>query len=268
MLHFEHWSPPPLTENEIRLHFDTREARGFIPEFVPAAAIDYRDEAFENFIDEGDANIVRLLRRRYVGGFLYADSVVEADPLSIWAHMSYGGIDTFAAAVHLTQIIHGLKRLRPILDSGHLILAPIPTPEETDIDADAAEMDAARIGKSVSRADAPTLMWLRLALRLCAKSQASLSPWNDFRWRCLSEIVSTSREDLETQGIDLRSPTLYQRSNFQSSPMCPYKLYSKSGRTKRRSRSGEVNYEWQVDSSAPLQISSPLQRRLRTSFGM
>jgi len=204
--HYEHWAPPPLELDEIRLHFDTRELRGHVPHLVPAAALDYRDQTLEQFVDEGDAGITRMTRRRYVAGLLYADRIVEVDPLSIWMYM-HGEMHKRDHVCfgfhHLLNVVGGLQKIKPILESGHLVLAPIPSPEETDIDADAARLDAERFGDRAGGCNSE-FMWTRLALRVSAKSYASLCPWSYSRWSYVNELLRASLEDMKSIGLDLR----------------------------------------------------------------
>jgi hypothetical protein len=202
--HYEHWVAPKPQPEECRLHFNTRPLRGFVPHLVPAVTIDYTDKELGSYIDESDEMIARRLRRKYTGALLFADTIVEVDPLSIWAQQFYeidkGDEDSaYLAMYNLLCIVRGLDRLRAMLDAGNLILAPIPTPEETDTDVDAAARDTQHTDQSFDLS-----MWRRLALRICAKSHAALSAADRGEYQDFSTLVDSSSSALHASGIDLK----------------------------------------------------------------
>lgn len=128
--YFDQWAPPKLVAGETRLHLNLRAFRGHIPGALPSAAVSYEAGDLGRFVDEGDADIVRMLRRTCSGPLLYADRVVDLDPLSFWVH------DRDTAPAHpgsiwlIADAWEAMSRVAPLLDSGALILCPIPTDPE------------------------------------------------------------------------------------------------------------------------------------------
>ena len=171
--YFNCWSPPDLSDGETRLHLNLRSFRGFIPGHVPSVAVSYERSDLERFYDESDASTVRRLRRICSGPLLYADRVVDLDPLSFWVHNRETVPDREMSIWLIADAWEAMRRVAPLLDCGALVLAPIPD------DAEMARLDE-QLAKLADPATEYLAMYDGLALLTAQRTYATVPtvPWS------------------------------------------------------------------------------------------
>ena len=155
-------------------------------------SVSYVQDDLDSFIDESDARTVKILRRRFTGGLLYADRLVDLDPLSFWVYQhqhTYFGRDRLGVRWALIDAWNALTRVEPLLDAECLVLAPIPAPHEADELAQSAGAEAADID----------LFWD--ALLVAARSEATLADWP---WRRAQSQIARALTEDQVAAIHLR----------------------------------------------------------------
>lgn len=129
--HYEKpWTAPPLEDGELRVHPGTMRFRSL--NRLPSSAIAISDQKISEltFGVEPQETILRILRRAACGGLLYADTVVEVDPLSmadrnfrLWPEQAEG------LRWHFHDSARLIGQVRPLIEAGILILTPDPGPD-------------------------------------------------------------------------------------------------------------------------------------------
>jgi hypothetical protein len=129
--HYVAWEAPPREPNELRVHPATMSTRNF--HRLPSTAIAVSDNrmAEMTFGVEPSTTVLESLRRSACGALLYADRVVEIDPLT---HFSCEGYRFWPEEVarfreHFYASARLLEQARPLIESGVIILVPDPGAE-------------------------------------------------------------------------------------------------------------------------------------------
>jgi hypothetical protein len=177
------WTPPPARTGEIRVLPATRTYRGSV--LLPARAVAFTDAelASRDATYEGEGWIGRQLRRTYTGAFLYADSVVELDPVSFLLHSSYNVKDL---PLMLLPAVFELVTLRPLIEAGVLLLAPVPGNDEWNDDARAARSAAQPVGGR----GYIELAHMFSALRVAATMEADVVATPAVSWASLGDVIA------------------------------------------------------------------------------
>jgi hypothetical protein len=181
---YSEWSPPVAEPGEIRVLPATRSYRGYI--LMPISAVELSDARL-NAMDEayeGDGYVARDLRRIATGALLYADSVVELDPLSFLLHDPHGETDVAA----VLAAVHAVLRLRPLIEAGLLILAPVGGNTTWDEDSRAAS----RISDRLNRME---MAHMFAALRVAAEVDASVIGTTACSWKLMERAIAATPLD-------------------------------------------------------------------------
>jgi hypothetical protein len=125
------WECPPATADEIRVH-PAASDQYFGHITFPAAAVEIKSDelSVHDTLYPGSAWDLLRLRRLYTGAFLYCDSVVDLDPLSFVAFRQH---DEHTSRLFYGAL-HAVVRLRPLIESAVLLLAPVSVSEIVPIE--------------------------------------------------------------------------------------------------------------------------------------
>lgn len=190
-------TPIPAREDKIRVCFNFRAFRGWA--MVAASTATVTDGVADRANDAypGDGSTWTYMRPYFVGALLYADQVVDQDPLSFEKYFGSDG-----AFGRLPWALSELRLVQPLIESGILILAPIP-PNQTAAETEDKEYlekweeYVRRTGepsdfRGLSGAAAFDGRYFRDALATAKGADATLVPRNDFERRYLEFLGSSS----------------------------------------------------------------------------
>lgn len=193
---YEQRAPIQPRDGKIRVSFNFRQFRGWATVAASTATVtnqiaERADEAYP-----GDGHAWKYMRRYFVGALLYADQVVDQDPLSF---ERYFRGDPASALYRLGDAFHELKRVRPLIESGILLMAPLPPGQNPGEDPE----EQVRVGAERWAGETQTLrgphsagdvMWrwyFRDALATARSADATLVPRDESEQRYLEFLASS-----------------------------------------------------------------------------
>jgi hypothetical protein len=190
--HYENWTAPAREVENLRLTVDLRPFRGDRTLASSAAVarqtdVDYWDE------HTGGGAGLEFIRRTVTGPLLYSDQYLDVDPLSFEKYM--GGFSPWRILDGIMQ----LQDVRPLVEAGILVLAPMIDVEDKGDQVDHAFEDYLRkngFKKHLEDARASRRMdrwYLRSALLTAGVGEASLVPKFPYEWRYLTFLMDQTR---------------------------------------------------------------------------
>lgn len=189
---FDAWSAPNPADQEVRLYLDTDLHEGIVPGGLAALSVSYGQSDLDTFRDR-DRVTVRNLRRRYSSALLYSDQVVVIDPFAYWVEQEalHADLKIARAAVYLHWA--ALRRVEPLLRSGCLLLAPLPTQEEL----------YALVEQSFRSPPESRLLETFSGVAALTADRAGATLF-DFPWRAAKESIDAALSPRDAELIDLR----------------------------------------------------------------
>lgn len=184
---------PPRRPDAIRLMTNLRAFRGWSA--LPSSTVALTDRDTDRYVDDSDASTIRWIRRIEMTMLLYADEFVEQDPLSFEQYFS-GPFDPETTSDALTwrcmDSLDLLTQVKPLIEAGILILAPIaPDPDEEMDEDQEFENYLRKAGYTAEQASAlqPAEPWyLRDARKTALRNDATLIPTQPRHWHYLAYL--------------------------------------------------------------------------------
>ncbi|WP_342314782.1 hypothetical protein LIX17_25425 (plasmid) [Mycobacterium avium subsp. hominissuis] len=183
---------PPRRLDAIRLMTNLRAYRGWSP--LPCSTVALTDTDTEAYLDDRDGSIIRWIRRIEMTMLLYADEFVEQDPLSFEQHYA-GPFDPESAPEGLAwrcmTSLDRLSKVKPLIDAGILIMAPIADDPDDSMDSTDTEFEQYLRARGFTAGEirdlSPFEPWyLRDARRNALLNDATLIPTQSFHWHYLA----------------------------------------------------------------------------------
>lgn len=183
---------PPRRPDAIRLITNLRAFRGWSA--LPCSTVALTDRDTEAYLDDSDASTIRWIRRIEMTMLLYADEFVEQDPLSFEQHYA-GPFDPESTPEGLAwrclDSLELLTQVKPLIDAGILIMAPIAPDTDDKMAYEDPEFDeylrtAGFTPRQISALQPAEPWYLRDARRTALLNDATLIPTQPRHWHYLA----------------------------------------------------------------------------------
>jgi hypothetical protein len=183
------WRAPERQPDEIRLTLGATGYRGSL--LLPASAVAFTDSNIEIAdAHNGSGGVVTSLRSQFAAAFLYADRVVDVDPVSVLRHTDPG-----ARPYVMAVILNLYEAVRPAVEAGVLLMVPDLLTEEIELEDEAAVADEAPFSSCFfdRHSERGTFDWIflravRQAARIAERAKASIFARFPWQWEYVAFI--------------------------------------------------------------------------------